>query len=129
MARSPATNFFVSSTFVAATAALASAWMSSRPFPGLWAIGTFVFVAFVLENLHTDLRLAVKGSTSFVIHLAGCLLFGAFWGGAIAGAATLLNQLALRTPGLKLVFNISQRVLAGVVAGTLYVAIGGNLPP
>jgi HD-GYP domain-containing protein (c-di-GMP phosphodiesterase class II) len=129
MARSRATNFFVASTFVAATAALASAWMSSRPFPGLWAIGTFVFVAFVLENLHTDLRLSAKGSTSFVIHLAGCLLFGGFWGGLIAGAATLLNQLAQGTSNVKIIFNVSQRVLAVTVGAALYGLLAGNIPP
>jgi HD-GYP domain-containing protein (c-di-GMP phosphodiesterase class II) len=129
MTRQRLTVVFVVMTCAGALMSLVSAYSSRTEFPGWWAVGTLIFVAFVLENLHTDLRLAVKGSTSFVIHLAGCLLFGAFWGGAIAGVATLLNQLALRTPGLKLVFNISQRVLAVVVAGILYVAIGGNLPP
>jgi HD-GYP domain-containing protein (c-di-GMP phosphodiesterase class II) len=63
------------------------------------------------------------------MHLAGCLLFGAFWGGAIAGAATLLSQITLRNQPLKALFNVAQRVLAVIVAATLYGWLGGNFPP
>jgi hypothetical protein len=86
-------------------------------------------VAFVLESLNTDLRVAAKGSTSFIMHLAGCLMFGAFWGSAIAGAATLASQITTGNPAFKALFNVSQRVLAVVVAATIYVWLGGNFPP
>lgn len=129
MIRQRTTIFFVASTSAAAVLALVSAWQSSSSFPGWWAFGTFIFVAFVLENLHTDMRAGAKGSTSFVMHLAGCLLFGGFWGGAIAGGATLSNQLALGNHPLKALFNVSQRVLAVIVAATVYQWLGGSLPP
>jgi hypothetical protein len=116
-------------TSASASLAVASAWSSVSVFPGWWALCTFVFVAFVLESLNTDLRVAAKGSTSFIMHLAGCLLFGAFWGGVIAGAATLVSQIMTGNPAFKVLFNVSQRVLAVVVAATIYASLGGNFPP
>ena len=35
-------------------------------FPGWWPIATFVFVASLLEGLHTQARLSAKGSLSFI---------------------------------------------------------------
>ena len=55
---------------------IGASWLA--PVRNLLPLG--IFVAFVLENLHTDMRAGAKGSTSFVMHLAGCLLFGGFWG-------------------------------------------------
>jgi HD-GYP domain-containing protein (c-di-GMP phosphodiesterase class II) len=129
MARKRSTGLLVLFTTASAVLALTSAWPSSGVFPGWWALCTFVFVAFVLESLHTDLRVAAKGSTSFIMHLAGCLLFGAFWGGAIAGVATLVSQVTVGNQALKALFNVSQRVLAVIVAATLYAWLGGNFPP
>ena len=63
------------------------------------------------------------------MHLAGCLLFGPFWGGTIAAAATLLTQITSGNTILKSVFNVSQRILAVVVAATIYGWLGGNFPP
>jgi hypothetical protein len=56
-------------------------------------------------------------------------MFGAFWGGVIAGAATLVSQVTSGNPALKALFNVSQRVLAVVVAATIYAGLGGNFPP
>jgi HD domain len=120
---------FVIMTSVGATLALASAWPSSGGFPGWWAMGALVFIAFALDNLHTDLRVGARGSTSFVMHLSACLLFGGFWAGVTAAIATLLGQLALGNKALKSFFNVSQRVLAVTVAATLYAGLGGQLPP
>jgi HD-GYP domain-containing protein (c-di-GMP phosphodiesterase class II) len=129
MQRLKRTIFFVVLTCAAAVLALVSAWQPLIAFPGWWAFGSLIFAAFVLENLHTDMRVGAKGSTSFVMHLAGCLLFGGFWGGIIAGSATLWNQLALRNPPLKALFNVSQRTLAVIVGATVYQWLGGSLPP
>ena len=123
------TTLLVFFTSASAILALTSAWSSSSVFPGWWALCTFIVVAFVLQSLHTDLRVAAKGSTSFIMHLAGCLLFGAFWGGVIAGVATLLGQIRLGNGALKALFNVSQRVLAVIVAATLYTWLGGNFAP
>src|SRR4051812_11401057 len=108
MERQRTTALFVAVTSAGAVLSLAAAWPGSTGFPGWWALGTFIFVAFVLENLHTELRVAAKGSTSFVMHFAGCLLFGGFWGGAIAAGATLWSQVSLGNQPLKALFNVSQ---------------------
>jgi hypothetical protein len=129
MSRKRSTTLLVLFTSVSAGLALASAWSPDGVFPGWWALCTFVVVAFVLESLHTDLRVAAKGSTSFIMHLAGCLLFGTFWGGVIAGAATLVSQVTTGNQAFKAIFNVSQRVLAVVVAATIYAWLGGNFPP
>jgi HD-GYP domain-containing protein (c-di-GMP phosphodiesterase class II) len=129
MVRYRGTTILVVLTSLSAGLAMAAAWPTPSTFPGWWALSTFVFVAFVLESLHTDLRVAAKGSTSFIMHLAGCLLFGGFWGGVIAGSATLFSQLTVGTLPLKALFNVSQRILAVVVAATTYSWMGGHFPP
>ena len=67
---------------------------TSPPFPGWWAFGSFVVIAFFLETLNTQLRVHAKGSTSFIMHIAAALLFGGLWGGLVAGVSTLLAELA-----------------------------------
>lgn len=129
MKRKNSTILFVTSTSIGAILALAAIWPTSSNFPGWWAFCTFIFVAVVLDNLHMNLRVAAKGSMTFVMHLAGCLLFGGFWGGTIAGAATLLSHTALGNQALKTVFNVSQRVLAVIVATSIYGWLGGSTPP
>jgi HD-GYP domain-containing protein (c-di-GMP phosphodiesterase class II) len=129
MHRHKVTSLFVVSTCLGAILALTSAWPSSNLFPGWWALGTFIFVAFVLDNLHIDLRVGAKGSTSFIMHLAASLLFGGFWGGLTAGLATLSSQIASGSQAVKAVFNVSQRVLAVIVAATIYAWLGGSFPP
>jgi hypothetical protein len=56
-------------------------------------------------------------------------MFGAFWGSVIAGAATLGSQITSGNSAFKALFNVSQRVLAVVVAATIYAWLGGNFPP
>ncbi len=129
MPRKRSTTLLVLFASASAILALTSAWVSSSAFPGWWALCTFISVAFVLESLHTELRVSAKGSTSFIMHLAGCLLFGAFWGGVITGVATLLSQIMVGNQAIKALFNVSQRVLAVIVAATLYGWLGGNFPP
>jgi putative nucleotidyltransferase with HDIG domain len=63
------------------------------------------------------------------MHLAAGLLFGGFWGAAIAGVSTLFGELVRQNLAIKIIFNISQRVLAVGVAASLYVSLGGDLPP
>jgi HD-GYP domain-containing protein (c-di-GMP phosphodiesterase class II) len=99
------------------------------PFPGRWAFGSFLVVAFILETLNTQLRVQALGSTSFVIHLASTLLFGPFWGGLIAALSTLADQLASDKPPIKTVFNVAQRIVAVVVAAWIYTTLGGKFPP
>jgi hypothetical protein len=99
------------------------------PFPGWWPIATLLLVATLLEGLQTRLRVAAKGSTSFIIHMASALLFGAWWAAIIAVGSTLLDELARGSIGIKRIFNISQRALAIILATSVYDALGGRLPP
>jgi len=129
MGRNSRTHIFVGLvTATAALVAVASAG-SSFPFPGWWAFGSFLLVAFVLETLNTQLRVEAKGSTSFIMHIAAGLLFGGFWSGLIAGTSTLLGELARGNQPIKLVFNVSQRIIAVVTAALVYTSLGGELPP
>jgi len=103
--------------------------LSSLPFPGWWAFGSFLVIAFVLETLNTQLRVQAKGTTSFIMHIAAGLLFGGFWSGLVAGAATLLGQLASGNKPIKMVFNVAQRMVSIVVDTLLFTSLGGQLPP
>lgn len=105
------------------------AFFTREAFPGWWPFFSFVFVATLLEGLRTDLRVSAHGSTSFIIHLACAPLFGAFWGGSIAAVSTLFGELARGNTPLKVFFNVSQRVVAVVLAVLVYQAVGGSIPP
>ena len=115
----------VASSLVAAMAS--HEWRS--PFPGWWPLGTFLFVSTLLEGLNTRLRLAARGSTSFVMHMAAALLFGGYWAAIIAGLSTLIGEVWRENTPLKTTFNVFQRILAVCVAVAVYVVAGGELPP
>ncbi len=129
MTRDARTRLFVGSVTALAVVLAGAAYLTSFPFPGWWALGSFILVAFVLETLNTQLRIQAKGSTSFIMHIAAGLLFGGFWSGIIAGVSTLLGELARGNQPIKLVFNVSQRIVAVVTAALLYTSLGGQLPP
>jgi hypothetical protein len=78
---------------------------------GFWQLLAFVFVSVVLDLAGNPLRVAASGSMSFVVHMAAFLLYGGLWGGMVAALSTLLSQVSLRSPPIKIAFNVSQRVL------------------
>jgi HD-GYP domain-containing protein (c-di-GMP phosphodiesterase class II) len=114
---------------LAAIASGYGAYLERTGFPGWWPLATFLFVSTLLEGLNTRLRVAARGSTSFVMHLAAALLFGGFWAAAIAGCSTMLGELSRGNTALKAIFNISQRILAVSLAVAIYRVAGGQLPP
>jgi len=99
------------------------------PFPGWWPFATFVFVATLLESLHTRLRIAAKGSTSFIIHMAAALLFGGWWAALVAALSTFAGEVLRSNPPIKVAFNVSQRILTVSLAAIAYQALGGQFPP
>jgi HD-GYP domain-containing protein (c-di-GMP phosphodiesterase class II) len=130
MARETRVHLFV--VVVAAAAAIATVigFHFRSPFPGWWPLGTFLFVAILLEGITTtSLRLAAKGSASFVMHMAAALLFGAFWASVVAGVSTLLGQVAQGNSPIKGAFNVAQRILSVSLAVTAYLLAGGEFPP
>src|SRR5688572_3638704 len=120
---------YVTAIGVAALVSGAAAFVVRLPYPGLWPLATFTVLALVLESLNTQLRVAAKGSTSFIMHMAAGLLFGGFWGATVAGVSTLLSEIAKGNAPVKLVFNVAQRVLIVSMSALLYQSAGGSLPP
>jgi hypothetical protein len=129
MARDIRIRLFVTSVAMASAISGLLVWEFRLPFPGWWPLATFVFVATLLESLNTQLRLAAKGSTSFIMHMSAALLFGAWWGALVAAISTLMGEIARGNPPIKIVFNVSQRILAVSLASLAYQALGGQLPP
>lgn len=128
MSRQARIYLFVSAVTVAAASSAVAVWSVRLPFPGWWPLATFLLVAVLLESLNTQLRVAARGSTSFIIHMASALLFGGWWGAVVTAVATLLDELARNNPPIKLVFNVSQRILAISLAALAYQSLGGALP-
>jgi len=129
LSREHRTHLFVACITAAALVLALLAWSTSLPFPGWWAFGSFLLIAFLLETLNTQLRVEAKGSTSFIMHIAAGLLFGSFWSGLVAGVSTLLGELARGNQPIKMIFNVSQRIVAVVAATLVYTSLGGALPP
>jgi HD domain-containing protein/MASE9 protein len=129
MQKTLAIRVYVCAVAAVAAASVAAISAFKLPFPGWWPLGTFIFVASFLENLNTRLRLAASGTTSFIIHMAAALLFGGWWAAAIVAVSTLLGQLIISNPPIKVVFNVSQRTLSICVAALAYQGLGGRLPP
>ncbi len=113
---------------VAAGACLLTGWQVGVPFPGLWPICSFTFVAFLLDQSGSDLRVEAKGSTSFVVHFASGVLFGPFWGGVVTGISTALNEVQLKKSFLKVAFNSAQRIVA-LSGGLLLIRLLGAPQP
>jgi hypothetical protein len=104
-------------------------WSVRSPFPGWWPIATFLLVATLLEGLQNRLRVAAKGSTSFISHMASALLFGGWWAAVIAATSSILDEIGRGSTGIKMIFNTAQRALAISLATIVYTALGGQLPP
>lgn len=122
-------DLFVGAVVLCAIVALAIAWQDRLAFPGIWELGAFFVIAFLLDQTSLPLRVSASGSTSFVMHMAAGVLFGGFWGGLIAGSSAGLSQFAEGVAPRKIAFNVAQRTLSITVAVLLYRSLGGHLPP
>ena len=125
-----AVRIYVSGIAVAAIAVLAATQAMPRAPTDLWALFSFLAVGCVLEVSRTHNKAGgLTGSLVFVFHLAVGLILGPFWGAAAAGAAKAIAELYDRNPPLKLVFNVSERVVSVGVTFTVYHLLGGANPP
>jgi hypothetical protein len=129
MSRQAKLHGFIALVTAASYISGAAVWSVRLPFPGWWPIATFLLVATLLESLRTRLRIAAKGSTSFIIHIASALLFGGWWAALVAAGSSLFDEIARGSSGLKLVFNTAQKALAVSLAALVYTGLGGKLPP
>jgi HD-GYP domain-containing protein (c-di-GMP phosphodiesterase class II) len=129
MARSWKFHVLVLAVFIAAAAAMFYAHTLRLPTPPFEALLAFIVVAFLLEQSSTKLSAGGVGSTSFVIHIAAGVIFGAFWGGIVTAAGTALGLAILEMPISKLTFNVCQRVLSTALGALVYESLGGVTPP
>jgi len=130
MSRDAKVHLFVVGVAGAASTAVVVTYYHRSAFPGWWPMATFLFVATLLEGLTaTRLRVAARGSTAFVMHLATALLFGGFWASLVTGLSTFLGEVLRANSPLKTVFNVSQRILSISLAVSAYLMVGGELPP
>jgi len=98
--------------------------------PGTWAVAVFALIALLLEGSATKLRSGnAVGSLAFILHLSSFVLFGPFWAGLITGVSTLAGQLVNGNPTNRVLFNTGQQVISVIVAGSLYLSLGGTAPP
>ncbi len=121
-------RMYVVGMVLLAGALLVPAYTLAIPYPGLWALVTFTLVSFLLDRSGSELRVEARGSTSFVVHLAGGLLFGPFWGGVIAGVSTALTQSVEQHSILKAAFNSAQRLVCVTGALLAVYSLGGPIP-
>lgn len=98
-------------------------------FPGWWTVVSFTVVAYLLEQVGNPLKIEARGSTSFVVHMGATLLYGPMWGSLIAAVSTVLGQVAIGQPFIKVVFNAAQRVLCVAGGAFAYLSLGGHFPP
>ncbi len=129
MMRDKKVDALIAIAVLAAIASMALSYQVAPVFPGYWEIGSFIFIAFLLDRTSLPLRVGAKGSVSFVMHISSAILFGAFWGGVTAGVSVALNQIATGSPRRKTIYNVAQRVLSVTVAVVAYQALGGGVPP
>jgi HD-GYP domain-containing protein (c-di-GMP phosphodiesterase class II) len=123
-------HIYVVGVAAVTAAVMAYMWPLRGPYPGHAELFTFVFIALLLDQAFTALRVSATGSTSFIIHLAAGILFGGFWGGVIAASSNGCGALLQRKSFPKLVFNLCQRALSVAVAAVVYRAIlHGGFPP
>ena len=98
------------------------------PFPGWWPIGTFVFVATLLESFNTRLRIAARARPpSSFTWLPLCSLVA---GGRPQSRASPLSleRWFAQTLRIKATFNVSQRILSVSLAVMVYRAWVANFP-
>jgi putative nucleotidyltransferase with HDIG domain len=94
------------------------------------ALAAFALLAFVSEASYLRLRVGAgetNASVAFVPTIASVMLLDAGWAVAIAAAAELSVEFAVRRkPPIKMVFNVSQLIVAVFLSCTTYAALGGK---
>ena len=121
---------YVGGIAVAAIAILVATQAMPRAATDRWALFSFLAVGCVLEVSRTHNKAGgLTGSLVFVFHLSVGLILGPFWGATAAGAAKALAEIYDRNPPLKMIFNVSERVVSVGVTFTIYHLLGGTTPP
>lgn len=128
-----AVRFYVAVVLAIAVACLALAgW--SVPVAGVaahWnAMAAFVVLGFLSEASYLRLRVGqgeTNASVAFIPFIASILLFDTGWAILIAALAELAVEYAVRKKrAIKIVFNVSQLVIAVALASWAFHALGGQ---
>jgi HD-GYP domain-containing protein (c-di-GMP phosphodiesterase class II) len=64
-----------------------------------------------------------------VVYISAGILFGPFWGGAVAAITITMGQLYARVPAIRGAFNVAQHTLSLITSIFVYRMLGGGLPP
>jgi HD domain len=89
----------------------------------------FLVVGLLLELAEHRLAVSASGSISFIVYLAGSLVFGPTWGGVLTAISFSAAHTLNRRPPLKIAFNAGQQTFAILVAGQVYLGLGGVVRP
>jgi putative nucleotidyltransferase with HDIG domain len=123
---------YVFAIAIAAGASLALAGWSVPPVGAAahWnALVAFSVLGFLSEASYLRLRVGhgeTNASVAFIPFIAAILLFDTGWAASIAAISELAVEFAVRKkPAIKIVFNVSQLILAVTVASWVYKALGG----
>lgn len=130
----PAVHVYVAVATVLGLSAFAFAaggdWPGVQPEVSVSGILTFLAVGLGLDLGARRLSFgSATGSIAFVVFLGAGLVFGPVWGSIIAIVCLVATQTLNRRPLQRVIFNVSQQVLALVVGVWVYVVLGGSVPP
>lgn len=113
-------------TFMIGTAALVYS-EAVMPIHWSWALLVLAVATLVAENTAVALPRGVTTSLSFSMAIAANILLGPTASGVVNLCSVIsLDDLRSRVPPTVLLFNVGQVLFAHVVAGWLYLALGGR---
>ncbi|HET9064521.1 MAG TPA: HD-GYP domain-containing protein [Gemmatimonadales bacterium] len=125
-----AVKTYVTGISVSALLLLGGSFFVPGPELNLWALGSLLLVGCLLEVSRTQNKSGgLTGSLVFVFHLAVGLILGVFWGALTAGVVKAIAQVFDRSPVIKSVFNVAERVVSVGLTFLVYAALGGSFPP
>jgi HD-GYP domain-containing protein (c-di-GMP phosphodiesterase class II) len=101
-----------------------------HPSSDLWPLFSFLFVGCILELSRTHNKAGgLTGSLVFVFHLSAGLVMGAFWGATVAGLAKAIAKSVERDAPLRILFNVSERVVSVGLTFLVFHLLHGEHPP
>ena len=130
MSQNQAVQRYVGAIAVTALMVLIAASYLPRPDVDYWALFSLGLVGVLLEISRTAKKSgSMAGSLVFIMHLAIGVALGAMWGAVTAAFITGITQTYVRVAPVKIVFNVSERILSVGLAFGTYFFLGGHHPP
>lgn len=130
MSQNQAVQRYVGAIAVTALMVLVAASTLPRPHVDYWALFSLSLVGVLLEISRTAKKSgSMAGSLVFIMHLAIGVALGAMWGAVTAAFITGITQTYARVAPVKIVFNVSERIVSVGLAFGTYFFLGGHHPP